>query len=453
MNWSDNELSDVMQRGVAASPVGISVPVLPASTLKAMMTRVVELVAARGGTMTEERLWETRVAWVGREGEDEMDDLLDHIAVLGARNATIETELAQWKLGSEVSYPTTKALQDALRQEVEHRRRLEADLEIAKRKRPASFEMEKELETALGERDDYRQKMLSECGKFMAEMQRADRLADEVKSLKEELAQWKRGSEISFHENKTLQTALQQEGEHRRILEAEFQTEKRLHDGTRKMFQEERRLLEQGRMELQTMADLRDGYRMAGALEHDRAEKAERQMESIRRRASEHANLERLIAEKGLPAAMQWIVDGECAGDACDGLTCESEPQKPDHDDAANPGHAERVKALSGVLAQSSQEPLSVVRAFLGDGEAPCSCAGTVDGDPGCTYCNLKEEARAALEKLSEAEYAKGHDAGAEAMRAACWEAVQGELERLGYGDSRDRMNRRIKSAIEGAAP
>jgi len=51
MEWKDAELADVMRCGSNAAPTGIYIPALPSSTLKAMMTRAVELAAARGGTM------------------------------------------------------------------------------------------------------------------------------------------------------------------------------------------------------------------------------------------------------------------------------------------------------------------------------------------------------------------------------------------------------------------
>lgn len=48
MEWSDQELADVMWKGAAEAPDGIVVSPLPAESLRSMMTRAVELVAARG---------------------------------------------------------------------------------------------------------------------------------------------------------------------------------------------------------------------------------------------------------------------------------------------------------------------------------------------------------------------------------------------------------------------
>lgn len=47
-------------------------------------------------------------------------------------------------------------------------------------------------------------------------------------------------------------------------------------------------------------------------------------------------------------------------------------------------------------------QAIKALRDFLRDGEAPCSCAGTVDGDPSCAYCTGKDEANAAVEHLDE---------------------------------------------------
>lgn len=400
----------------------------------AVASRAVELMAARGGIMDPVTL-EQSLSGLER-GTTTTAMVRQHIDAQGARIAA-----------------------------------LEADLEIATRKRPASFEMEKELSKALAERDDYRQKMLSEGGKFMAEMQRADRLADEAKGLREELAQWKRGSEVSFYENKATQAARQQEVEHRRRVEADLKTETRLHQRTRN--------------KLQTMTDLRDGYRKAGALEHERAEKAETEtqawkaehsamviqakdacalsreqearIESIRRRAAETSNLERLIAEMGLPAAMRWVLGDGClvcgdsatdatppmlcekheaeanerAGNTCDGVTCESDPPSDvgagsefndrgekrypcsptcTHDDASTPGHPERVKERSEEIGHPEPE----------------------------------------MDPREVTAYEAGHAAGLEDMRAACLNAVQFEMEKRGA--SREEWDA-MKSAIEGATP
>ena len=144
------------------------------------------------------------------------------------------------------------------------------------------------------------------------------------------------------------------------------------------------------------------------------------------------------------------------------------------HNDAATPGHPERVKerseawhamhpngactcggegtcawcsragaevmAMAGGVPSAASDALGTIRSFLADGEPPCTCAGTVDGDSACLYCNAKQDARDALEALSEAEYAKGwNDAVAHVE-----ERVRNALE---------SANAQVLAAIEGAVP
>jgi hypothetical protein len=100
------------------------------------------------------------------------------------------------------------------------------------------------------------------------------------------------------------------------------------------------------------------------------------------------------------------------------------------HDDATKPGHPERVKERS-----------EAVKAAM---ECPPSCPSHLNS--GHTHQGNDPGGR------MHGDYADGYDAGAEAMRAACWEAVQGVLERFGWG-SGSECERAFKSAIEGAAP
>lgn len=86
------------------------------------------------------------------------------------------------------------------------------------------------------------------------------------------------------------------------------------------------------------------------------------------------------------------------------------------HDDARTPGHPERVKERS---------------------EAANDAAGKMHGDYADGF---------------DAGLTRGYDDGAEAMRAACWEAVQHALAMDGF--SADHTLRRIlKHSIEGAVP
>lgn len=98
------------------------------------------------------------------------------------------------------------------------------------------------------------------------------------------------------------------------------------------------------------------------------------------------------------------------------------------HDDAANPGHPERVKAQS----------VAVARAALGMPETERSEA----------FEQLVwSKERSADWRLG---FEDGKERGAEDMRAACWEAIQPKLDALGVDASTREL---FKSAIEGAAP
>lgn len=99
------------------------------------------------------------------------------------------------------------------------------------------------------------------------------------------------------------------------------------------------------------------------------------------------------------------------------------------HDDAKEPGHAERVAARSQAFNEAA--------AMHPNGR--CTCAG----EGFCHWCG--EQARAQ----------DAYDRGAEAMRAACWVAVQPLLQRLGLsvGGVLTPMGHEFKTAIDGAAP
>lgn len=104
------------------------------------------------------------------------------------------------------------------------------------------------------------------------------------------------------------------------------------------------------------------------------------------------------------------------------------------HDDAATPGHAERVRERSEAFT---------IPSTLGD---PCACLPgaschlhSADGEP--SEAQWKESAA-----LQDA-----HDRGAEAMREACWEAVQDWAANSRYLNEHQLAC--LKAAIEGAAP
>lgn len=91
------------------------------------------------------------------------------------------------------------------------------------------------------------------------------------------------------------------------------------------------------------------------------------------------------------------------------------------HDDAATPGHPEREKERS---------------------EAVIAAAGADDVLP----VHPKPVGRVLTPRDADA-----YEEGVEAMRAACWEAVQGVLQKHGW--SGEQVVNDFKAAIEGAAP
>lgn len=107
------------------------------------------------------------------------------------------------------------------------------------------------------------------------------------------------------------------------------------------------------------------------------------------------------------------------------------------HDDAAKPGHHERVRERSEAWA--AMHP-----------RGSCTCAG----EGVCAWCDsvARVEVKEEIGLNTPTQWGMGYDAGAEAMRAACWEAVRAALADEGWTD-KDATWRRFKSAIEGAVP
>lgn len=148
-------------------------------------------------------------------------------------------------------------------------------------------------------------------------------------------------------------------------------------------------------------------------------------VESIRRRSLEAGNLERLIAEHGLPTAMRWVVEGK-----------EPEQSTAPHGDYGGELREEHEEIQHYPRSPPCRHPERAKdrgEAFNGDADV---CEHRVDRRDTCGDC----------------EYERGEKNGAEAMRVACWEAVQGVLERFGWG-SGSECERTFKAAIEGATP
>lgn len=110
-------------------------------TVRALMTRAVELVAARGGTMTAEEIADRERA--SKLSAIDMEDVFEHITSQGATVATLQAKVAEHlkDLGA------ADARNDALRSEIE---RLKAELVELEKARAHETEM---FDHALGECD------------------------------------------------------------------------------------------------------------------------------------------------------------------------------------------------------------------------------------------------------------------------------------------------------------
>jgi hypothetical protein len=110
------------------------------------------------------------------------------------------------------------------------------------------------------------------------------------------------------------------------------------------------------------------------------------------------------------------------------------------HDDAATPGHPERVRAQSEVVRQA----LGMKPHDPGNG----AHRGTVEHDCNCASHKRRPDIYPHLPKCPSVMY----EAGAEAMRAACWEAAQ--LTLMTFGIPLDSpCGEAMKAAVEGAVP
>lgn len=156
----------------------------------------------------------------------------------------------------------------------------------------------------------------------------------------------------------------------------------------------------------------------------DNTAQSRQREESIRRRSLEAGNLERLIAEHGLPTVMRWVVEGKepeqsTATHGDYGGELREEHEEIQHYPSSPPcTHPERAKDRG--------------EAFNGDADV---CEHRVDRRDTCGDC----------------EYERGEKNGAEAMRAACLKDVREALANVGAWDR--ETERIVASAIEGATP
>jgi hypothetical protein len=135
-----------------------------------------------------------------------------------------------------------------------------------------------------------------------------------------------------------------------------------------------------------------------------------------------HARLGHPATPEAAPHTHEWVAPA-VGTQVCTGCPERRYPcsERCAHLDAASPDHAERVAERSQAFNEVS---------------------GPNVGHPDA----LPE---GPLEVVDPA-FIAGHEQGAEAMRAACWEAVQAEMQRMGVFDVGVRA--RLKAAIEGAA-
>lgn len=162
-----------------------------------------------------------------------------------------------------------------------------------------------------------------------------------------------------------------------------------------------------------------------------RAETVESRLAAIRER---FAALECDAAER---VNLRWVLEGDAPQEAkpawpciCGFLSSECAATRHPcsdtctHDDAATPGHPERVREQSAAVA----------RAALGMPEDPIAALA-------------KEVGVKTGREISS--FRLGHENGAEAMRAVCWEAVQRKIWQHGLHN----LEADFKAAIEGATP
>jgi hypothetical protein len=120
------------------------------------------------------------------------------------------------------------------------------------------------------------------------------------------------------------------------------------------------------------------------------------------------------------------------------------------HDDAATPGHAERVKERSeAVLAAVTKCPKCGGEVEEGYGHA----SGAVQPAPYLyclKSCGWRHTTKGEIVWNPTREQEAWFDSGAEAMRAACLAVVQDEKDEIGLTASQVQ---RLKAAIEGATP
>lgn len=225
------------------------------------------------------------------------------------------------------------------------------------------------------------------------------------------------------------------------------------------------------------------------------------EVDAIRKRSLEAANLERMLSEKALPATMRWVVEGStverpandavmnamCSADVDRAMAaalsqcvaCGEEPATPLEQDPPALGET----CVEGITYRTPQthphaftpdeDGLDVCEHVHAGNSRPCgfpSFEHRWPCSPSCIHDDakepdhperVKERSEAFMRVSSELPDATERDLmrlltdareeGAKAMRAACWEAVLGVCGRYGLGQS--GLIADLKAAIEGATP
>jgi archaellum component FlaC len=445
MDWPKDEIFELVNTWNAAAVDGS-----PIDVTLAVATRAVELARARGGTMTAGQIEDLVTPQRGYHLSDENGvELGKHIAAQGATVATLQAEVKDLRercaflarerdearsgnaAGHErcpdvpcpahapycegvgrdnISAKEAAALQakvaelEASADELQRQRDLRGEaLEVLEQERDA-------LKAKVEELEKERSRLLRELGATMGERGEARAEVERLKTQVERLAtardSWKRSAQAAESRLASIREPLERAESARRAI----------HDW------DQQEPMDAGLNGEAIHAVQNLGVALADAFR----------------------GLEGDAPQEGKDARKECTCLGSCRG--ADGLgegwrcvlakklnlepVAVRYPCSPTctHDDAAKPGHPERVKEQSAkVMAMAGGVPQSPLE----------------DASP------ETEESSEAIARYAES-YA--YDRGAEAMRAECLEAVLGVLQNHGY-PSEMMLWKEVKAAIEGAVP
>lgn len=429
--WDDAVRADCMRDGMTARLHLVA---------DAMLEFSAELLAARGGTMTAEDLTDA-LEYLGRDAEHTVQHLRSHLAVLGARMAVLEKErdARRWVQCTTASNECLGGCRSMTEHDRYRHQQLMGELENLRPVVVLHEDMTRLKREAERERDA-----------ALAEVERLNTQRDAAEQREAQLRQALEIAEAEAQEQQAHATAL--DG---RVVQ-----------------------LETNCSGLQAVLDAATDFvgtpllnrciELAQLEKLPEAERAERALAARLRRMDE--KLQQL--REGVIALTKTAVDlAKELGEPAPKVNRYPCSPTCTHDDAAKPGHQERVRLLSGTVAKVTG--LDGTTTETGPVEAPiCPRCGRrfpgarmphggepCDVPPGHPE-RVKERSALLVDVIDaakdlrkrEAGLQRAYDNGAEAMRAACWEAVQGQMRRMGWVAS-ERAWRELKAAIEGAAP